>query len=237
MSPRRNSTPTTEGAEFGPRCTFGQRQHLHRDLGRQISNLSIIGVISVPDLAPKNNLNPEFYGYRGPYMGYTPEESKTFIPLAPLSDDDGGQYWAQWQEKWLITPDDTDSMVWALTSASWKVSFGLASQEKFEILRAEWHNPDQYKRPAGDNDDDQHPQPHWHIANRPRGHHFGAADMDEGSAALARAMDVHNMHFGMGGWLNSEPPEHWQCRLSTPDEFVSWAVCALRTIQQQLKAC
>lgn len=108
------------------------------------------------------------------------------------------------------------------------------NKNKHQLFRAEW---DDY-----DNDDEIHPQPHWHItANQVIEKAFEefADDADIGGFVdlfredKGNIVDINKMHFAMcGNWINDETHTH---RLDDVEKIKKWFQGLLDHLRGQLE--
>lgn len=104
-------------------------------------------------------------------------------------------------------------------------------EEKHQLFRAEW---DDYNR-----DNENHPQPHWHIvtdASIEENYKKLMEDEQDGfelfQMAKEEIFDVKNVHFAMNGnWHNSETHIH---KIDSEEKIVKWFQGLLNHIRMEL---
>jgi hypothetical protein len=163
----------------------------------------------------------------------------TVLPLFRPGTDAAPSYWVSWYEKWqkLTQPGFT------LLTASWTVYRGIRTQDKAQLVRADW---DQLSNmppncAAG--------QPHWHldqpvIVSNDKSNDAPSSALREmqplrvGAPAMvsldAEGITVNHIHLAMGAWNPDSPhPQCWQRGARNWTEVRDWAIRTLEYLQGQ----
>lgn len=151
------------------------------------------------------------------------------------------RYWVAWYERWR-----KDGLtVYSFLTGGWTVFRGIASQEKSQVVRADW---DQLCNMVGTQNAGQ---PHWHldqplpVALRAIGEpvssglkEYPAVEVGVPGTGIGVTPSVHidHVHLAMGAWDGKQPnPKCWQRQAGSWPEVCDWAVRTLEYLQMQFK--
>jgi hypothetical protein len=169
-----------------------------------------------------------------PLIKATPVEYYDTQPLFTFSEPDIKiPLWVSWGEEWIksqaVRSRSATNATLDLVGVSLCFHVGNSRQQKTQILRAEWDNPNRRGRDAA--------QPHWHIdpniIDLPSWGFEQSNQVKEGLQELSglenervspglNFWSLHRLHLGMAGWTHRQDhPKCWQHKLDL-DIIAEW---------------